>query len=96
MITLACLRLGYPAHYAKGAHLLPGDLTAPLEATLVRSLQEPGLRRALAATITVLTSELQRSDPALAARLQPMLTELAGTNSGADLPPGQPAITDDK
>ena len=30
-ITLACLRLGYPAHYAKGAHLLPDDLTASLE-----------------------------------------------------------------
>lgn len=41
VITLACLRLGYPAHYAKGAHLLPDDLTAPLEATLIRSLGEP-------------------------------------------------------
>jgi hypothetical protein len=27
VITLACVRLGYPAHYAKGAHLLPEDLT---------------------------------------------------------------------
>jgi hypothetical protein len=88
VITLACLRLGYPAHYAKGAHLLPGDLTAPLEATLIRSPREPELRRALAATITVVTSELQRSDPALAARLRPMLTELAGTDHGPDLPPG--------
>jgi hypothetical protein len=53
-------------------------MTAPLEATLVRSLDEPELHRALAATITVLAGELQRSEPALAARLQPMLTELAG------------------
>ncbi len=58
MITLACLRLGYPAHYPKGAHLLPDDLTAPLEATLIHSLGEPELRRALAATITVVTGEL--------------------------------------
>jgi acyl-CoA synthetase (AMP-forming)/AMP-acid ligase II len=29
VITLACVRLGYPAHYAKGAHLLPEDLTTP-------------------------------------------------------------------
>lgn len=78
-ITLACLRLGYPAHYAKGSHLLPEVLTAPLEATLIRSPSEPELRRALAATITVVTSELERSDPALAARLRPILTELAGT-----------------
>jgi hypothetical protein len=79
-ITLACLRLGYPAHYAKGAHLLPGDLTAPLEATLVRSVGEPELCRALAATIDVVTAELERTDPALAVRLRPMLAELAGSN----------------
>lgn len=78
VITLACLRLGYPASYAKGAHLLPGDLSAPLEATLVRSLGEPELRRAMAAAITVATAELKRSDLALADRLRPMLTELCG------------------
>ncbi len=89
VITLACLRLGHPAYYAKGAHLLPDDLTAPLQATLIRSPREPELRRALAATITVVTSELQRSDPALAARLRPMITELAGTDHGPDLPPGR-------
>lgn len=26
---LACLRLGYPTDYAKGAHLLPAELTIP-------------------------------------------------------------------
>ncbi|MFJ2832902.1 hypothetical protein ACIPC1_36040 [Streptomyces sp. NPDC087263] len=75
-ITLACLRLGHPTAYAKGAHLLPDDLTAPLETTLVRSLAEPELHRALGATITVVTGELERTDPALAARLRPMLAEL--------------------
>jgi hypothetical protein len=88
VITLACLRLGYPAYYAKGAHQLPGDLTAPLEATLVGSLSEAELRRALAAAITALADELQRSAPALAARLLPMLTELADTNHRPDVPPG--------
>jgi len=78
VITLACLRLGYSASYAKGAHLLPEDLTGPLEATLVRSPDESELRRALAATITVATGELERSDTSLASRLRPMLTELAG------------------
>lgn len=78
VIALACLRLGYPAHYARGAHLLPQDLTASLEATLVRSPDEPELRRALAALITVVNRELEQGEPALAARLRPLLTELAG------------------
>jgi hypothetical protein len=81
VITLACLRLGYPAYYAKGAHLLPDDLTAPLAATLVRAPEEAELRRALAATIDVVTGELERSDPALATRLQPMFAELAGSGN---------------
>ncbi len=76
-ITLACVRLGYPAHYAKGAHLLPGDLTTALQTTLVRSITEPELRRALAAAIHVVTGELRQSDPALVSRLHPMLAELA-------------------
>jgi hypothetical protein len=76
-ITLACLRLGYPADHAKGSHLLPDEVTAPLKTTLVRSLAEPELRRALTATISVVTNELERSDPALATRLRPMLADLA-------------------
>ncbi|MEU9450325.1 hypothetical protein [Streptomyces sp. NPDC048277] len=75
-ITLACLRLGHTTAYAKGAHLLPAELTAPLETTLVRSLTEPELRRALTATATLAVDEVERSDPALAARLRPMLEEL--------------------
>jgi hypothetical protein len=78
VITMACARLGLPAANAKGADLLPDALTAPLQATLVRELTETELRRALTATITVATDEIARSDPALAARLGPMLAELAG------------------
>ena len=65
--------------YAKGAHLLPDDLTAALTATLVRAPDQAELRRALAATIDVVTGELGRSDPGLAGRLRPMLAELAGS-----------------
>lgn len=82
VITLACLRLGYPAHYAKGAHLLPENLTEPLETTLVRSPADPELRRALAATVNVAAGELERADPALTTRLRPMLAELAGSDHG--------------
>lgn len=75
-LTLACIRLGLPAAYAKGAHFLPAELTVPLEATLVQSLDEPELRRALGAAIEAACAELTRSDPPLAARLNPMLAEL--------------------
>ncbi|MBP0458115.1 hypothetical protein [Streptomyces montanisoli] len=77
VITLACLRLGHEAAYAKGAHLLPDELMARLEGTLVASVTEPELNRALAALTAVATEELQRSAPALAARLGPMLAQLA-------------------
>jgi transposase len=76
VLSLACLRLGYPTAYAKGADLLPAGLSVPLESTLVRSLDGEELRRALAAAAAALTAELERSDPALAGRLGPMLTEL--------------------
>ncbi|MGW0830713.1 hypothetical protein [Streptomyces prunicolor] len=76
LITLACLRLDLPTAYSKGAHLLPDEITTPLESTLIRSLTDPELRRALTATITAATTELNLSDPQLAARLHPMLTEL--------------------
>jgi len=76
VITLACLRLGHPAAYAKGAHLLPDELAAVLETTLVCALTAPELHRALGATLTVVADELELSVPAVGARLRPMLAEL--------------------
>jgi hypothetical protein len=76
LITLACLRLGHPADYAKGAHLLPAEITAALEATLVRALTTPELHRALDAATELAAGELQHTDPALTARLRPMFDEL--------------------
>jgi predicted nucleotidyltransferase len=76
VLALACMRLGHTTSYAKGAHLLPPEVTAPLEATLVRSLDEAELRRALAAAGSALTAELERTEPALSALLSPMLEEL--------------------
>ena len=77
VLTLACLRLDLPTHYARGADLLPAELTKPLEATLVRSLDEGELRRALAAAAVAYADELERTDSALAARLRPLLQEVA-------------------
>jgi hypothetical protein len=77
VLALACVRLGYPARFAKGADLLPQEVTAAVEPTLVRSLDEAELRRALAAASAALTVELERTDEALAERLRPVLEELA-------------------
>lgn len=77
VIALACLRYGYETSYAKGAHLLPEELTRPLEATLVRSLETAELRRALGAAVSALVDELGQTAPALAAELAPMLREFA-------------------
>jgi hypothetical protein len=76
VIALACARLGLPTGYAKGAHRLPAEVTTPLAATLVRALDDTELRRALTAATTELAAELGRTDPALAAALGPVLTEL--------------------
>ena len=77
VLALACVRLGYTARFAKGADLLPREVTAAVEPTLVRSLDEAELRRALAAAAAALAAELEREDAALAARLHPTLEELA-------------------
>jgi hypothetical protein len=77
MVTLACLRLGHPFRFARGADLLPAEVLEPMEAALVRSVDEAELNRALAGAIAALSDELERTDPALAARLRPVLAEAA-------------------
>lgn len=77
VLALACLRLGYATRYAKGADLLPRELTDQLEETLVRSLDEHELRRGLAAAAKALARELEASEPSLAATLAPMLMDFA-------------------
>lgn len=76
VLALACLRLGHPTSYAKGAHLLPSEVTAPLNSTLVRALDEAELTRALSAATAALIAELTLADAALAARLASILSDL--------------------
>jgi hypothetical protein len=83
VLALACLRLGHTTRYAKGTDLLPPELTAPLEETLVRSLDEDELRRALAAAAFALVAELERTDSALAARLRPTIEALTNGQTAA-------------
>jgi hypothetical protein len=77
VLELACLRLGEDARERRGVDRLPPAVTGPLAETLVRSLDEPELRRALAAVTRGLIGELQQWDPKLCARLSPLLHEFS-------------------
>jgi hypothetical protein len=81
-LDLACLRLGEIAVEARGIDRLPVTVTAPLARALVRSLDTAELRRALAAATACFIDELDAQDPALCARLTPVLQEFGGVESG--------------
>lgn len=78
VLALACIRLGENAFYARGVDKLPADVTNPLVDTLVRSLDEAELRRALAVATTCLIGEVERWDAMRGARLRPILLEFGG------------------
>jgi hypothetical protein len=79
VITLACLRLGQRTAYAKGAHTLPPEVTAPLEGALVRSLDPDELRRALGVATERFLAELAEAEPELAERLAGPLGDLSSS-----------------
>jgi hypothetical protein len=89
-LALACLRLGKPTDYAKGADALPAAVTGELEAALVRSLELEELRRALRVAATRLISELHATDPDQAHRLAGPIRELADVADGQP-PDSRPA-----
>lgn len=74
-LALSCLRLGESAAYARGVDKLPAAATNPFTDTLVRSLDEPELRRALAVATLCLIAEIEKWDARLCARLKPLLQE---------------------
>jgi hypothetical protein len=75
VLALACLRLGEDARFGVGADRLPAAVAEPLTAALVRSLDEPELRRALAAATQSLIRELEERDQQLSVQLSPLLLE---------------------
>jgi hypothetical protein len=75
ILALMCLRLGETTAYAKGVDRLPGHVTEPVTEALVRSLDKPELRRALAVATGCLIAELEVWDAELCARLKPILQE---------------------
>ena len=73
IFALMCLRLGDQPNYRQGVHLLPVDLTDPLKDTLVRSLDDIELRRALISVTNHFLKEVEAWDPVLGESLIPTL-----------------------
>jgi len=76
-LALASLRHGLPADQGRGMDRLPRDVTAPLEAALVRALESDELRRAFRAATAGLLIEIEHSDRDLAGRISAALLELS-------------------
>jgi len=80
-LALACLRFGENAYYGRGVDNLPAVVTNPLSDALVRSLDEPELRRALTVATRCFISELEEYNPSLCSRLSPLLQEFSATQA---------------
>jgi hypothetical protein len=72
-LELACLRLGLPAIYARGKDDLPDAVKGAFEGTLVRSLDEAELTRALSVGRAAFLTELAAGNAALANELRERL-----------------------
>jgi hypothetical protein len=75
-LALACLRHGLAAVHARGVDTLPADVTAPFQASLVRSLDPSELWRAFRVVMDGLLFEIRAVIPELAVTLQPALSAL--------------------
>jgi hypothetical protein len=83
VFSLACARLGLRAHQGRGDDELPARLLARAAGSLVGSLEPEVLWRALAVLSELLLEEAGELDDALAARLEPVLRELAAARPEA-------------
>jgi len=92
-LAMASARLGEAVSYAKGADRLPAEVTRPLQAALVTSLDPAELRRALVAGVGAFLDELRAADPVLADALIPPLRGVVESLSGParDTSTGGPA-----
>ncbi|HZV79864.1 MAG TPA: hypothetical protein VFF60_09680 [Candidatus Binatus sp.] len=76
LLSLACIREGLPAVYARGTDDLPAAVTAPYLEMLVGSLDREQLRLALARATDALLQELALANADLAARLRPVINSV--------------------
>ena len=81
-LALACIRHALPAVHGRGIDLLPREVTAQFEDSLVRQLDAAELSRCFSVAMHGLLSEIRYADEELAERLQGALTLLLDTPQG--------------
>jgi hypothetical protein len=74
-LELACLRLGLPARYGRGLDRLPDEVRDGFSGTLVRTIDEAELKRALARNVEALLLEVEGVGEG-AKKLEPSLRSL--------------------
>jgi hypothetical protein len=82
-LALACIRHNLRADHGRGMDLLPSEVTAQFEGSLVRQLDTAELSRAFRVAVHGLLSEIRNIDEELAGRLQAPLTALIETEPRA-------------
>ena len=75
-LALACIRHGLPAVHGRGMDLLPKEVAAQFEGSLVRQLDAAELSRCFRVAMDGLLSEIRCADEELAGRLQAALALL--------------------
>jgi hypothetical protein len=75
-LALACIRHGLPVDHGRGMDLLPKEVAAQFEGSLVRQLDAAELSRCFGAAMDGLLGEIRCSDDELGGRLQETLTLL--------------------
>jgi len=75
-LVLACIRHGLPADHGRGRDVLPKEVVAQFEGSLVRQLDAAELLRAFRVAMGALLSEIRFADETLAGRLQAALALL--------------------
>ena len=79
LFALACVRHNLPTAEGRGIDRLPATAIAPIEGTLISSLEVKELRRALAVSCEALLLEVEHVDVELAGRIAPTIRALATT-----------------
>jgi len=85
-LALACVSRGLPGIHGRGFHLLPGEVTARFESSLVRELARSELLRAFREVTDSFLSEIKHADLELGQRLQGVLMELTEIRSAGAEP----------
>jgi hypothetical protein len=76
-LALACIRHGLSSVHGRGIDLLPTEVTAPFQDSLVRQLDTDELARAFRVVTHGLVQEIPKVDKDLANRLREVLTALS-------------------